>query len=153
MKEKHNLKNEFIQLFIINLEIGNEDIFKILHLVSDDFGNADSRTHLFTAFEKYFSEQNQDCHATGAFYGILYRLKRVTKRLGPPISPGPYFYIKLCAKLIRCHSFGGIFLISNHHFCQLNHCFTCQYMKKCIRVGWFSDNPLSSSCLVRKTSS
>ena len=70
MKEKHNLKNEFIQLFIINLEIGNEDIFKILHLVSNDFGNADSRTHLFTAFEKYFLEQNQDCHATGAFYGI-----------------------------------------------------------------------------------
>ena len=80
MKEKHNLKNEFIQLFIINLEIGNEDIFKILHLVSNDFGNADSRTHLFTAFEKYFLEQNQDCHATGAFYGILYRLKRVTKK-------------------------------------------------------------------------
>ena len=67
LNRKHDLKYEFIQLFIIYLDIGNEDIFKILHLVSQDFDNVDSRTRLFHGFERYFEAQNQDCHDTGTY--------------------------------------------------------------------------------------
>ena len=59
-------------MFVLYLEIGNEDIFKILHLVSEDFNNVDSRAQLFNAFEKYFMSQDQDCTATGTFYPVVF---------------------------------------------------------------------------------
>ena len=67
MNRKHDLKYEFMQLFMIYLDIGNEDVFKILHLVSEDFDNVDSRTHLFNAFDRYFEAQGQDCHDKGTY--------------------------------------------------------------------------------------
>ena len=70
MNRKHDLKYEFMQLFMIYLDIGNEDVFKILHLVSEDFDNVDSRTHLFNAFEKYFEAQGQDCHEKGTLHSV-----------------------------------------------------------------------------------
>ena len=70
MNRKHDLKYEFMQLFMIYLDIGNEDVFKILHLVSEDFDNVDSRTQLFNAFEKYFEAQGQDCHEKGTLHSV-----------------------------------------------------------------------------------
>ena len=70
LNRKHDLKYEFMQLFMIYLDIGNEDVFKILHLVSEDFDNVDSRTQLFNAFEKYFEAQGQDCHEKGTLHSV-----------------------------------------------------------------------------------
>ena len=70
LNRKHDLKYEFMQLFMIYLDIGNEDVFKILHLVSEDFDNVDSRTHLFNAFDRYFEAQGQDCHDKGTLHSV-----------------------------------------------------------------------------------
>ena len=72
LEQKHDLRNEFIQVFVLYLEIGNEDIFKILHLVSEDFNNEYSRLQLFAAFEKYFLSQKENCIATRTFYPVTF---------------------------------------------------------------------------------
>ena len=76
LNRKHDLKNEFLQLFIIYLDIGNEDVFKILHLVSEDFDDVESRTQLFNAFERYFEAQDQNCHEKGRLHTLQCYLSR-----------------------------------------------------------------------------